>query len=36
MQDGFDETICPSDFQSAGQIVDNELNHYLVGIACLL
>ncbi len=28
--DGYDETICPSDFQRAGQIVDNELNQMLV------
>ncbi|GAX74657.1 hypothetical protein CEUSTIGMA_g2105.t1 [Chlamydomonas eustigma] len=28
--DGMDETICPSDFMSAGQIIDNELNQYLV------
>lgn len=25
-----DETICPSDFKSAGQIVDDELNERLV------
>lgn len=28
--DGFDETICPSDYERAGQIVDNELNHALI------
>lgn len=25
-----DETICPSDYQRAGQMVDNELNRLLV------
>ena len=34
--DGMDETICPSDFQSAGQIVDNDLNRYLVSRPCRL
>mmetsp|Transcript_29128 Transcript_29128/g.64374 ORF Transcript_29128/g.64374 Transcript_29128/m.64374 type:complete len:475 (+) Transcript_29128:180-1604(+) len=29
-EDGMDETICPSDYKTAGQIVDNELNQYLV------
>eukprot|EP00955_Chlamydomonas_euryale_P045385 353138-Chlamydomonas_euryale.AAC.5 len=28
--DGMDETILPSDFKSAGQIIDNELNAMLV------
>ena len=28
--DGYNETICPCDFQSAGQIVDDELNASLV------
>lgn len=28
--DGYDETICPSDYSRAGQIVDNELNALLV------
>uniref|UniRef100_A0A7R9VS35 Peptidase C14 caspase domain-containing protein n=1 Tax=Chlamydomonas euryale TaxID=1486919 RepID=A0A7R9VS35_9CHLO len=28
--DGMDETICPSDFKSAGQIIDNDLNQRLV------
>ncbi|KAG1659689.1 hypothetical protein FOA52_004328 [Chlamydomonas sp. UWO 241] len=28
--DGMDETICPSDFKTAGQIIDNELNQRLV------
>eukprot|EP00276_Gloeochaete_wittrockiana_P004318 CAMPEP_0184643872 /NCGR_PEP_ID=MMETSP0308-20130426/689_1 /TAXON_ID=38269 /ORGANISM="Gloeochaete witrockiana, Strain SAG 46.84" /LENGTH=296 /DNA_ID=CAMNT_0027072103 /DNA_START=224 /DNA_END=1114 /DNA_ORIENTATION=+ len=28
--DGMDETILPEDFQSAGQIVDNEINRMLV------
>lgn len=27
--DGMNETICPTDFRTAGQIVDNELNHAL-------
>ncbi|KAK1430271.1 hypothetical protein QVD17_12900 [Tagetes erecta] len=28
--DGFDETICPLDFRTAGMIVDNELNDTIV------
>ncbi|PNH03319.1 Metacaspase-1 [Tetrabaena socialis] len=28
--DGMDETICPTDFQRAGQIVDDELNRLMV------
>ncbi|GMI74667.1 hypothetical protein HRI_001136000 [Hibiscus trionum] len=28
--DGFDETICPLDFQEAGMIVDNDLNTLIV------
>ncbi|TYH85177.1 hypothetical protein ES332_D02G247000v1 [Gossypium tomentosum] len=28
--DGFDETICPVDFQEAGMIVDNDLNTLIV------
>ncbi|GKU97995.1 hypothetical protein SLEP1_g11055 [Rubroshorea leprosula] len=28
--DGFDETICPSDFSNTGMIVDNDLNSILV------
>ncbi|XP_059317976.1 metacaspase-1-like [Lycium ferocissimum] len=28
--DGYDETLCPSDFQTQGMIVDNELNATLV------
>ncbi|KAK8518950.1 hypothetical protein V6N13_017793 [Hibiscus sabdariffa] len=28
--DGFDETICPVDFQEAGMIVDNDLNSLIV------
>lgn len=28
--DGFDETICPVDFERNGQIVDDELNRALV------
>eukprot|EP00922_Rhytidocystis_sp_ex-Travisia-forbesii_P065365 GHVS01097130.1.p1 GENE.GHVS01097130.1~~GHVS01097130.1.p1 ORF type:complete len:611 (-),score=87.45 GHVS01097130.1:190-2022(-) len=29
-EDGYDETILPSDFNTAGQIVDDEINAYLV------
>lgn len=29
-QDGYDETICPTDFRHAGQIVDDELNALMV------
>ncbi|KAI8928014.1 caspase domain-containing protein [Entophlyctis helioformis] len=29
-EDGFDETICPLDFKTAGQIVDDDLNNMLV------
>ncbi|EFJ51059.1 metacaspase type I [Volvox carteri f. nagariensis] len=29
-EDGYDETICPSDFKRAGQIVDDELNRLMV------
>jgi Caspase domain len=29
-RDGMNETICPSDFESAGQIVDDDLNARLV------
>jgi hypothetical protein len=26
-EDGLDETICPVDFKSAGQIIDDEVNY---------
>ncbi|CAI9262285.1 unnamed protein product [Lactuca saligna] len=29
-QDGFDETICPLDFKTAGMIIDNEINDTIV------
>lgn len=29
-EDGYDETICPTDFRHAGQIVDDELNALMV------
>eukprot|EP00198_Chlamydomonas_reinhardtii_P007619 XP_001696956.1 type I metacaspase [Chlamydomonas reinhardtii] len=29
-EDGYDETICPTDFRRAGQIVDDELNRMMV------
>ncbi|KXZ52917.1 hypothetical protein GPECTOR_8g295 [Gonium pectorale] len=29
-EDGYDETICPTDFRVAGQIVDDELNRLMV------
>lgn len=29
-EDGYDETICPTDYQSAGQIVDDHLNAAMV------
>ena len=28
--DGFDETICPLDFRTAGMIIDNEINDTIV------
>lgn len=28
--DGFDEAICPADFETAGMIVDNEINKMIV------
>ena len=28
--DGMNETLCPCDFKSAGEIVDDEINRYLV------
>lgn len=28
--DGFDETICPLDFKTAGLIIDNEINETIV------
>jgi hypothetical protein len=29
-QDGYDETICPIDFETQGMIVDNEINDTIV------
>lgn len=29
-RDGFDETICPVDFKTAGMILDNEINDTIV------
>ena len=29
-RDGFDETICPLDFRTAGMIIDNEINDTIV------
>lgn len=29
-RDGMNETICPTDFRQAGQIIDDELNRHLV------
>ncbi|XP_024959843.1 metacaspase-1-like [Cynara cardunculus var. scolymus] len=29
-RDGFDETICPLDFKTAGMIIDNEINETIV------
>lgn len=29
-RDGMNETICPTDFERAGQIIDDELNKHLV------
>lgn len=28
--DGMNETLCPTDFQQAGQIVDDEINRALI------